>query len=69
MLRTSAEGTEKLRVALDEVMAEPGAETLDMCAVFNRLVEQDRKAVRVFYVQGDWIHIDSLADVAKGYGS
>ncbi|MBW2231784.1 MAG: phosphoenolpyruvate mutase [Deltaproteobacteria bacterium] len=66
MLRTKGEGTERLVEALDEVLALPESEKLDMCAVFERLVARDPQAVRVIYVQGDWIDINSLADVARG---
>jgi len=66
MARTKGEGTERLVEVLDELLAEPGSERLDMCAVFSRLVEKDPECVRVLYVQGDWIDINTVADVAKG---
>ncbi len=66
MLRTRGEGTVQLLRALDEVLAKPGGDELEMSAVLNRLIESDPLAVRVLYIQGDWIDINSLADVAKG---
>jgi hypothetical protein len=68
MVRLRPEGTDRFVAALDAILAEPGSEQLDMSAVFNRLVEEDPKAVRVVYVSGDWIDINDLADVAKSGG-
>jgi phosphoenolpyruvate phosphomutase len=68
MARTRGDGTERLAEALDFVLAQPGGEDLDMCAVFNRLLEVDPKSVRVLYIQGDWIDINTVADVARGSG-
>ena len=65
MVRARPEGTERLLAVLDELLAEPGSEKLDMSALFNRLVARDPKAVRVVYVAGDWIDINDLADLAK----
>ncbi len=66
MLRSRGEGTEWLLGVLDEVLAEPGGEDLDMCEVLNRVVRQHPGGVRVLYIQGDWIDINTLADVARG---
>jgi phosphoenolpyruvate phosphomutase len=68
MLRAKSDGTGLLVAALDEILAEPGSERLDMGAVLNRLVARDPKAVRVLYVQSDWIDINDLADLAKSGG-
>jgi len=68
MLRARPDGTASLLAALEETLAEPGAERLDLGAVLNRLVTRDPKAVRVLYVQGDWIDINDLADLAKSGG-
>lgn len=68
MLRARPDGTTSLLAALDEILAEPGSERLDLGAVLNRLVTRDPKAVRVLYVQGDWIDINDLADLAKSGG-
>ncbi len=65
MLRARPDGTALLVSALDEILTEPGSERLDMGAVLNRIVIRDPKAVRVIYVQGDWIDINDLADLAK----
>lgn len=66
MARTRGQGTELLAEVLDEVASRPDGEELDLAALFNRLVERDPKAVRVQYIQGDWIDINSLSDVAQG---
>jgi phosphoenolpyruvate phosphomutase len=66
MVRTKGAGTDQLLAALDEVSSASNAAELDMCAVFNKLVEQDPESVRVLYIQGDWIDINSLGDVATG---
>jgi phosphoenolpyruvate phosphomutase len=65
MLRTRGEGTDLLLSALDEILSQPGGDELDLAALLNLLVERDADAVRVLYIQGDWIDINSLADVAK----
>jgi len=66
MMRARGEGTQRLLEALDEIMAQPEGEQADMAALFNRLVERDPRAVRVVYIEGDWIDINSLQDVARG---
>ena len=65
MFRLRGEGTDLFREAFDQVAQAPGSEVLDLCAVFNRLAEQDPRSVRVIYVEGDWIDINSLGDVAR----
>ena len=65
MLRTRGEGTELFRAALDEVCAGPGSDQKDVCAVLHHLAQQDPRSVRVIYVQGDWVDINSLADVVR----
>ena len=66
MMRTRGDGTQRLCAALDAVLAEPGGEEADMSRLFNRLVADDPRAVRVIYIDGDWIDINSLKDVARG---
>ncbi|MFL2936803.1 MAG: phosphoenolpyruvate mutase [Myxococcota bacterium] len=65
MFRTRGEGTDLFREAFDEVAQKEGSENLDLCAVFHHLAQQDPRSVRVIYVQGDWIDINSLDDVAR----
>ena len=57
--------TQTSREAFDEVVQKEGSENLDLCAVFQHLAQQDPRSVRVIYVQGDWIDINSLDDVAR----
>ena len=64
LARAKGEGTELLRAVLDEVLSPPGGEQLDMCTLFNRLVERNELPVRVIYIQGGWIDINGLADIA-----
>ena len=65
MLRVRGEGAELLLGALDTVLARPDSSELDLCSVLNTLAIQDPRAVRVIYIQGGWIDINSLADVAR----
>lgn len=65
MLRTRAEGTELFREALRAVGTGSDSGHRDLCEVFNHVVDQSPRSVRVIYVQGDWIDINSLADVAR----
>ena len=65
MFRTRGEGTELFREAFDEVVQREGSEGLDLCAVFDLIAQRDPRSVRVIYVQGDWIDINSLDDVAR----
>ena len=65
MFRTRGEGTDLFREAFDEVLQQQGSESLDLCAVFQHLAQKDPRSVRVIYVQGDWIDINSLDDVAR----
>ena len=65
MLRVRGEGAELLLEALDKVLERPDAGSLDMCSVFSLLAEQDPRSVRVIYVEGGWIDINSLSDVAR----
>ena len=51
--------------ALDVVLARPDSHRLDMCAVVSELAARNPRAVRVIYIQGGWIDINSLADVAR----
>jgi phosphoenolpyruvate phosphomutase len=65
MLRVRGEGMEAFLEALDEVRARPDGRELDLCLVLTRLAERDPRSVRVIYVQGDWIDLNSLTDVAR----
>ena len=65
MFRMRGEGTDLFREAFDEVAQTSGSEHLDLCAVFNLLAQRDPRSVRVIYVEGDWIDINSLGDVAR----
>jgi phosphoenolpyruvate phosphomutase len=65
MMRVRGEGAELLLEALDTVLARPDSGSLDLCAVLNDLAQRDPRAIRVIYVQGGWIDINSLADVAR----
>jgi phosphoenolpyruvate phosphomutase len=65
MLRVRGEGSELLVDALDVVLARPDSHRLDMCAVVSELAARNPRAVRVIYIQGGWIDINSLADVAR----
>jgi phosphoenolpyruvate phosphomutase len=65
MLRVRGEGAELLLGALDTVRVRPDSSELDLCSVLNTLAIQDPRAVRVIYIQGGWIDINSLADVAR----
>jgi phosphoenolpyruvate phosphomutase len=65
MLRVRGEGAELLLDALDTVLKRPDAGRLDMCSILSLLVEQDPRSVRVIYVEGGWIDINSLADAAR----
>ena len=65
MLRARGEGTDLFREALHAVAGGSDSGQKDLCAVFNHLVESDPRAVRVVYVQGDWVDINSLADVVR----
>jgi phosphoenolpyruvate phosphomutase len=65
MFRMRGEGTDLFREAFDEVAQASGSEVLDLCAVFNRLADRDPRSVRVIYVEGDWIDINSLGDVVR----
>ncbi len=64
MLRAKGEGSEALGAALDEVFGRPAGAGLDMAALFNRLVERRDVPIRVIYIQGGWIDINGLADIA-----
>ncbi len=66
MMRTKGEGTERFIEAFDAVVAQSGSEGLDLCAVLNQLTQTHPGSVEVMYVQGGWIDINSLADVARG---
>ena len=65
MFRLRGEGTDLFREAFDEVVQASGSDVLDLCAVFHRIAERDPRSVRVIYVEGDWIDINSLGDVAR----
>ncbi len=65
MLRVRGEGAELLLGALDTVLARPDSSQLDLCSVLSELALREPRAVRVIYIQGGWIDINSLADVAR----
>ena len=65
MLRVRGEGAELLLESLDAILARPESGQLDLCAVLNDVAQKDPRAVRVIYVEGGWIDINSLADVAR----
>ncbi len=65
MLRVRGEGAELLLGALDTVLARPDSSKLDLCSVLSELALREPRAVRVIYIQGGWIDINSLADVAR----
>lgn len=65
MLRVRGEGVESLQEALDSALARPGSAQLDLCALLDDLAQADPRAIRVIYVHGGWIDINSLADVAR----
>lgn len=68
MARMRPDGTESFAAVLDELLAEPSPERIDLGALFDRLAKRDPRAVRVIYVSGDWIDINDLTDVAKSAG-
>ena len=65
MLRVRGEGAELLGEALDTALARPDSGELDLCAVLGGLAAREPRVVRVLYVEGGWIDINSLADVAR----
>ncbi|MFP6640024.1 MAG: hypothetical protein VCC04_07255, partial [Myxococcota bacterium] len=65
MLRMRGEGTDLFREALAEVARAPDSGQKDLSAVFNHLAKSNPRAVRVVYVQGDWVDINSLGDVVR----
>jgi phosphoenolpyruvate phosphomutase len=65
MLRVRGEGAEMLLESLDAILARPDSAQLDLCAVLSHLAHRDPRTIRVIYVQGGWVDINSLADVAR----
>jgi phosphoenolpyruvate phosphomutase len=65
LLRARGAGTRALADALARMLAAPGGERADMAALLRELLRAGA-AIRVLYVHGDWIDINSLADVAVG---
>ena len=65
MARVRGEGAELLLDALDTVRERADAGSLDLCSVFSLLAERDPRSVRVIFVEGGWIDINSLSDVAR----
>ncbi|MDG2333284.1 MAG: phosphoenolpyruvate mutase [Myxococcota bacterium] len=65
MLRVRGEGVESFQEALDSTLARPGSGQLDLCALLDEIAQADPRAIRVIYIHGGWIDINSLADVAR----
>jgi len=65
LLRSRGEGTRELVAALERQLARPGGERADMASLLRELIAAGAR-IRVLYIHGDWIDINSLADVAAG---
>jgi len=65
LLFTRGAGTEMMRAALAELMAKPGGERLSMGDLLNHMVERMGAEIHVVFVRGDWIDIDTFADIAS----
>jgi phosphoenolpyruvate phosphomutase len=69
LVRIRSTGVARFRQVLEKVLAQPQGEQKSLTAVLNELARADENAVRVQYVQGDWMDINSLLDVASSLGS
>ena len=65
LMRVRRAGAPLFRRALERVLAQPRGEQSELHAVLNALVSEAPEAVRVLYVQGDWLDINSLLDLAR----
>ena len=62
LLHMSAQGTERVRGALDAMAAEGVLDQADMPALLQRLIGQG--GVAVHYINGHWLDVDTLTDLA-----
>ncbi len=65
LLRSRGSGTRALADALLRLLARPGGERSDMASLLRELLSCGAQ-IRVLYIHGDWVDINSLADVAAG---
>jgi len=64
LARMTPAGTDLVRQGLEALMAEPDGDLLEIAALWNHLLERHGAEIRVLYVQGDWIDINTMRDVA-----
>lgn len=65
MLYAHGHGSRLLAQAIDDVLAREGGELLQMDAVLNRLVRAYEAKIRLLYIRGDWLDIDSVQDFVQ----
>jgi phosphoenolpyruvate phosphomutase len=68
LMRVRRAGSSAFRRALARVLSRPRGEQCELHAVLNELVLEAPEAVRVLYVQGDWMDINGLLDLARSQG-
>lgn len=67
LLQVRTEGAAAFRRAVQEVLAEPDGQKAELSAVLNRLAHAQPDAVSVLFVNGGWMDINGLIDLAQSH--
>ncbi len=64
LLKASAAGTQRLKLALQELATRPDFARLTMADLFTHLLARG-EPIRVLYTSGHWLDVDSLEDLSR----